>query len=319
MKSKLLICLILPVFLSCKKNKTDIVAEPVQHKIYYQGSPVGTIGPEEIYSMNEDGSGERALTDFSGGGSLNIFTGEPAYSASDKRIYFISQKDFPGGELFSMNTDGSAVTRNIGNNIPRSSMHDPFLYQNGQKVIYTMQLDSFANRHQEIYTADINGNNKMPLTNNPAGVNSSYPCVIPGDSAIVYVHYDNGRAELYSMLMNGSNKRALTSTGPAIKSHPQFSPDAKKIVFDALVGIGTEIFIMNADGTNMTQLTFYTANGTKDIYSWGATFSSDGNTIYFTSDEFNGTTSQIYKMKTDGTSRIKITTSAVDKFNPCVK
>ena len=35
---------------------------------------------------------------------------------------------------------------------------------------------------------------------------------------------------------------------------PSWSPDGCRIVFDATVGEGTDIFIMNADGTNQMKL-----------------------------------------------------------------
>ena len=248
-----------------------------------------------------------------------MFTGEPVLSQDGKKIYFRSMKDVNEGEVFSMNTDGSNLTKIISNNIAGSSLNNPYLYQNGQKIVYCMELDSFANRHGEIFTADIDGSNKISLTSYPADGNCYHPCVDPANTTIVYSNLIAGKIELYAMNLNGSNKRPLTSTGSSAKLHPQFSPDGGKIVFDASVGIGAEIFIMDADGTNMTQLTFYTNNGAKDIYSWGPTFSKDGKTIYFSSDEFNGNTSQLYKMNIDGTGRTKLTSSAVHKFNPCIK
>jgi len=50
----------------------------------------------------------------------------------------------------------------------------------------------------------------------------------------------------------------------------------------------------------MTQLTNYTNGGAVDNYSWGSTFSQNGKIIYFSSDEFNNLTGQLYKMNTDG-------------------
>lgn len=319
MKKILFSLLLLCIFVSCQKElHFDAVAVAVKKdKIYYQGSAAGTIGWEEIFVMNEDGS-EQQLTDFSGR-VLPIFTGEPVLSPDGKKIYFNSKKDFAGGEVFSMNIDGSGVTKIISNNITGSALRDPFLFQNGQKIVYCMELDSFANRHGEIFTADINGGNRVSLINYPAEGNCYHPCVNPANTTIVYSNLFGGKTELYAMNIDGSNKRALTSTGSPVKFHPQFSPDGTKIVFDGLTGRGTEIFIMDAGGNNITQLTNYTNNGTKDIYSWGPTFSKDGKTIYFSSDEFDGYISQLYKMNIDGTGKVKLTSSAVDKFNPCVK
>ncbi|MBK9484674.1 MAG: DUF5050 domain-containing protein [Chitinophagaceae bacterium] len=319
MKKIFLSSIVFCLFISCRKNKTDIVATSSnQSKIYFQGSNnTGAYGWEEIFSMNEDGSDQKQLTNFSKSGALAIFTGEPVLSPDGTKIFFNSHKDFLGGEIFSMNLDGSGVTKIIINSFAGSSIQSPFIYQNGQKIVYTHELDSFANRHGEIFAADINGNNEIAITAFPD--NCFDPCVDPANTTIVYSNLVGSRMELYAMNLNGTNKHALTTTGPALKRHPQFSPDGTKIIFDAFIGVGADIFIINADGSNMTQLTNYTNSGAIDNYSWGATFSKDGKTIYFSSDEFNNRTSQLYKMNIDGSNKIKLTSSTEDKFNPCVK
>jgi Tol biopolymer transport system component len=319
MKQLLLMLAACCLFISCKKSKSDIIATSGQPKIYYQGSNASSFGWEEIFSMNEDGTGEQQITNFSKDGSLQISTQDPVLSPDGKKIFFVSHKDFSGGEIFSMNPDGSGVTKIISNNIQGSSMQAPVIFPDGQKMAYFIEVDSMMDRHGEIFTANIDGSNKKSLISYPADGNCYHPCVNPVNNSIVYTNLVNNKMELYSMNMDGTNKQQLTSTGPTVKLHPQFSPDGTKIVFDAITGIGTEIFIMDTNGSNMKQLTTYSNNGTKNTISWGATFSKDGNTIYFSSDEFNGRTGQLYKMNADGSNKLRLTSSAVDKFNPCVK
>jgi Tol biopolymer transport system component len=309
------------LLLSCKKDRVETAGSPAdQPKMYFQGSTYsGAIGWEEIFSINFDGTVQRQLTNFSNGGSLPIFTGEPFLSPDSKTIYFNSTKDFTGGEIFSMDLASKQVTRIISNNITGSRLRDAFIFQDGQKIVYCMEVDSFANRHGEIFTANIDGSNITKLINYPADGNCLHPCVDPANTTIVYSNLINGRMELYAMSTTGTNKRPLTSTGSTLKLHPQFSPDGTKIVFDANFGAGVEIFIMNADGSNITRLTNYTANGSINNYSWGATFSKDGKTIYFSSDEFDNVHGQLYQMNADGTGKKKITSTVEDKFNPCVK
>lgn len=290
-----------------------------QPKIYFQGSYGTILGWEEIYAMNEDGTGERQITNFSQGGATLISTNDVALSPDGKKVFFVSRKDFEGGEIFSMNTDGSELTKVISNNIQGSSMQAPVIFQDGQKIAYFMEVDSFMNRHGEIYTANIDGSNRKSLISFPADGNCYHPTVSPANNTIVYSNLVGNRMELYAMDIDGSNKRVLTSTGERTKMHPQFSPDGSKIVFDAIYGIGVEIYIMNADGSGIKQLTFYSNNGTRNTITWGPTFSKDGKTIYFSSDEYNGHTGQLYKMTADGLNKTRLTSSSVDKFNPCVK
>lgn len=312
------------LFFSCKKNDQHPVCclpPASQGRIFYQGSNVayGTYGWEEICSMNPDGSDQRFLTNFSRDGALNIGTGEPALSPDGKLVYFTSNKDNNGQELFVMNADGSNPVKLIANARYNDAIRDPFIFQNGEKIVYCLETDSFANRHGLIMTANKDGSGARSLINYPADGNCYHPCVSPDNSTIVYANLSGGRIELWAMNTDGSNKRALTSAGPVVKWHAQFSPDGRKIVFDAAVGVGTDIFMINADGSGMTQLTDYSRAGTINNITWGPTFSKDGSTIYFASDEYNGVTSQLYKMNADGSGKVKITHSAEDKFNPCIK
>ncbi len=307
--------------ISCKKSGTSNgTVDNDQPKIYFQGSsPTGVWS--EIYSVNIDGTGQQQLTNFSHNGLTNEFTSEPALSADGKKIFFISDKDFSGGELFSMNLDGSGVTKVISKIVNQSQFRDHLIYQNGQKITYCLEMGVGPTQHGEIFTADINGSNAVSLTNYPADGNCYHPCVDPANTTIVYSNLITGAGiQLYAMNLNGANKRPLTSGAPTVKFRPQFSPDGTKIVFDAPLGAPFEIFIMDANGTNMKQLTNYSNNGTNLFKSsWGATFSKDGKTIYFASSEFDGLVTQLYKMNVDGTGKEKLTTYLIDKYNPCVK
>jgi TolB protein len=74
---------------------------------------------------------------------------------------------------------------------------------------------------------------------------------------IVYTHrVPEGMTEIYSMNPDGSGVVRLT-TGPGTSSwSPRWTPDHRKIVFVSNRNGSEEIFIMEADGSNATQLTF---------------------------------------------------------------
>ena len=316
MKKTLFVLLCFTLFISCKKDKITDTGE----KIYFNGHPTATAGWQEIYSMNKDGSGQKQLTNFSSGGALRIINREPALSYDSTKIYFISDKDFPGGELFSMNIDGSDVTKVLSSNILGNECQDFFLYQKGQKKVYGKALQMYPNWNGEIWSMDINGSNKVKLTSFGLDAPSYYPCVNAANTTIIYTcTVTASTAEIYAMNMNGSNKRALTSGGPQVKYHPQFSPDGTKIVFEGHVAGNLEIFIMNADGTNLMQLTHYGLTRPNYVYSREATFSKDNKSIYYTSDEFDKKTTQLYKMNLDGTGNTMLSSSETNKHNPCIK
>ena len=160
MKKALFALLCFSLFISCKKDKTGDGAGP---KIYFSGHPTATAGWQEIYSTNEDGSGQKQLTNFSSGGTLRIITRDPVLSNDGTKIYFISDGDFAGGELFSMNIDGSGVTKVLSSSILGNDFQDAFFYQNGQKIVYGRPLQQYPNWNGEISSVDINSGNKLSL------------------------------------------------------------------------------------------------------------------------------------------------------------
>ncbi len=101
---------------------------------------------------------------------------------------------------------------------------------------------------------------------------------------------DPSRAAIYLMDVNGRNQRALIDVGGADRA-PVFSPDGKKIAFEskaptaeptddnnnAEVDDTLEIYVINTDGTNKTQLTH---NNVDDGHP---TWSPNGKQIAFTS------------------------------------
>ncbi|MDZ4715698.1 MAG: hypothetical protein SH819_09535 [Cytophagales bacterium] len=145
----------------------------------------------------------------------------------------------------------------------------------------------------DIVVADLKGNIMKQLTNTPGY--DAEATVSPTKDKIVFTSTRNGDLDLYVMNIDGSNVKQITSElgydGGAF-----FSPDGKKIVFRAsrfgseeekkeyvdylkqgLVAPTTmEIFVCNADGTGLKQITnlgkanwapFYHPSGKKIIFS----------------------------------------------------
>jgi len=64
---------------------------------------------------------------------------------------------------------------------------------------------------------------------------------------------------------------------PTADFHPRFSPDGSRIAIASTLGQGTEIFVMNSDGTNIHQVT-------DDGYiNFGPAWSPDGTQLVYTS------------------------------------
>ena len=187
------------------------------------------------------------------------------------------------------------------------------LRENGKYVwpVY----DSF-----DIFVADLQGNITAQLTGEPGY--DAEATVSPQGDKIVFTSDRSGDLELYTMNLDGSGVTQITDElgydGGAF-----FSPDGTKIIFRAsrpktveeiteykdLLARGLvqptnmELFICNADGTDLKQLT-YLGNA-----NWSPFFHPSGDKILFSSnfEAEGGFPFNLYMINTDGTGIERVT------------
>lgn len=136
----------------------------------------------------------------------------------------------------------------------------------------------------EIYTMLADGSQQIRLTNDPAFDDS--PAISPDGSKIVFLSSRNDPKpsfpdlayDIYVMNIDGTNLKRLTATESA-EDHPSWSPDSKRILFDADYDEDGyyEIYAMLADGSGLQRLTYGESN---DQF---ADWSPDGKRIAFSS------------------------------------
>lgn len=109
-------------------------------------------------------------------------------------------------------------------------------------------------------------------------------------------------SQIVTVNPNGSDRRTLTDG-----NHPNFSPDGLKVVFSTTRDGNSEIYHMNANGSNPVRLTNNTAGDVQPYYS------PDGASIVFTSNRDGN--EEIYKMNADGTNQVRLTNeNAADRM-----
>jgi len=172
----------------------------------------------------------------------------------------------------------------------------------------------------DIFVADLKGNIVNQLTNEPGY--DAEATVSPKGDKIVFTSTRNGDIDLYTMNLDGSDVKQITFElgydGGAF-----FSPDGTKIVFRSsrpkteedikeykdLLAEGLvqptnmELFICNADGSDLRQLTFLgNAN-------WCPFFLPDGKSVLFASnfEAERGFPFNLYKIDIDGKNLERIT------------
>ena len=241
-------------------------------------------------------------------------------------------------EIFLMRSDGSGIVP-ISNHRDRDSF--PSWSPDGKQILFASNRDG----NYEIYIMDMNGQNQIRLTDNPA---NDHDPVMSGNGDIVFISNRDGRNHLYIMDGNGKNVRRLTNSN-AIETSPSISHSGEKIVFtsngddgnyliisdlsgntlaaipgvfmnpsfspdDQQIAVDSEKFsnvcsfsihIMNSDGSDLHLLPTHTCQAGN--YDKNPVWSPDGEWILYWSMRGEENVANLYKIRVDGTEEIQLT------------
>ncbi len=199
-------------------------------------------GNYEIYVMSFDGSGVTRLT------SNAAFDGQPAWSPDGTKIAFVSNRD-GRTEIYVMNPDGSGVTRLSSEQVDEQQ---PAWSPDGTRIAFTSGSDVF------VMNAD--GSGVTRVTNAPGG--NLEPSWSPDGTRIAFRSNRDGNSQIYVMHADGSSLTRLTNNSDN-DLQPAWSLDGSRIAFTKVVQLcddydgcwnTTNIYMMNADGSGLTQL-----------------------------------------------------------------
>jgi len=239
-------------------------------------------------------------------------------------------------QICLMNADGTNRIQLTGFN---ATAFYPSISPDGTTIYFSAkQAGGF-----EIYSISVNGGKAVKLTD---GIGSLYaPELSPNGEWILFTNNGDG---LWLMRPNGGNPHRLTDRDDI---DPTWSSDGSMIAFASSRAGARQLFVMNADGTNIRQVTnldfmggrsSFSPDGTKlafyrgpagdrDIYvinidgtgffqltdggdNLGPSWSPDGEWIAFTS--FRDGNNEIYIIHPDGTGLTRLTNSPISDWQP---
>jgi len=259
-------------------------------------------GCPKIYSMNADGSSLAALTDCSTG---DIDAG---WSPDGTRIAFSSN-----GHLYVMNVDGSQLWEVHPADPTLLSLAHPAWSPDGMKLAATGVFREYSCSRfcttlvdGRLLVMNADGGDLVSVVRGPAGYrlgqSPAEPAWSPnGEIAYAQPVWDTSRTILNWVILvryaDGA-PRNVTNT-PESDDGPAWSPDGTKIAFRSTRSGVSDLYVMNADGSGVTQLTSDSA--TEGRPAW----SPEGTKIAFASTRDGNW--EIYVMNVDGSGVTRIT------------
>lgn len=172
----------------------------------------------------------------------------------------------------------------------------------------------------DIFIGTLNGVQLTQITNDAN--TDEVPQFNPAGTKVIFSSIRNDSWVTVIRNTDGTGEQVLPQPFGAETWHPTFSPDGTKIAVEAWGYSEGEnyfdgIVLMNADGSNPTQLT--NPYG-PDCWCFDEepTFTPDGSQIVFSREDDASSTEDVYIMKTDGSGVTKLTDGLGINFDPLV-
>jgi len=258
---------------------------------------------------------------FSHDGKRIIFHSDTNYSSED---YGLRKREVKKSRIFVTDLNGENKLCLSSHGKDDSSEQFARFSHDDKKIVYEKenqspeQKDTALNLDRDIFIKALDTGEVRRLTNNDAydGLASFSPddkkilfvrAHLAGGSSILTLNLDTEESKSLYFPESKVEKIMRRPTGIILPYGPSFSPDGKKILFHA----GWEnrkIFLVNADGENLTCLT----KGQTDNFF--PAFSPDGKKIVFVSNEYDQ--DDLFLVNPDGSNRTRLTYDGGEKRYP---
>lgn len=283
-------------------NQTSIDAEG---KILFISRRISNSADWQMVLMNADGSNQILVSD------KLVRCAMPVLSNNKKKIAFTTYDENYYYNLYIVDTNGQNLQfLSRGKQYCGSPSWSP-----DDNAIAFVKNGNDAGGSYDIYLINVNGNNEIKLTHQ----NSNFSPRFLSNDDIIYSSSNGTWAGIFTVKRDGNGQKLLSPQNKSF-SDPVVSPDKTKIAITSNDWNGSQIFVMNADGSHLKQITFtvsskYFSAGYPRDGNCNPVWSPNSNAIAYVSYE-NGSP-DIFKIYSTGIGNKRLTDTPLRDENPC--
>jgi Tol biopolymer transport system component len=249
-----------------------------------------------IFLMDGDGRNVRPVVSTTG----KTYS-SPSLSPDGTRIAFESDLDGKVA-VYAVGVDGTGLTKITSDTFPEG---EPAWSPDGSRIVLVRTAQTFGN--SGMFTVNPDGTGLTLIRD--SGVQPTWS---PDGSRIAFIDFgtaSGNNESLYLMNPDGTGVVELVSI-PGSMGDPAWAPDGTRIAFGG-TGNGTqEVFVVNADGANLVNIT----NTSDPLGEIQPVWSPDGKSIAFTG--FRNGNQEIVRRNADGSGEIVLTHLAARDMHP---
>jgi Tol biopolymer transport system component len=248
-------------------------------------------------------------------------TQKPSRGRYNGKIVFISDRNYKGLSVWSMNPDGSSPTRITDDKSRTERLPDfspvydshPVWSPDGTKIAFISNRDYLFS----LYVMNADGSNARLVTDKV--MDPGEPAWSPDGGKLAFsagkratIGMDKPSVDIYVVNIDGSGLAQLTRDSD-LNGSAAWSPDGKQIAFTSnRVDGKSRIWVMNPDGSNQRMLP--NPQNTTEVFGGQPAWSPDGSKILFTSSRTcrAGVAAAIYTVNADGSNSRLLTNDPND-------
>jgi Tol biopolymer transport system component len=205
------------------------------------------LGVPDIFTMKPSGARDTNVTK----NALN--EGSPAWSPDGTQITFVRS-----GDIYVINANGTNERRLTED--PEIDF-DPAWSPDGSKILFSRTCDAaFPCFGRDLWVMNANGNDERRFFTDPDAEDCTkyQPDWSPDGTKVVFAHAcltDASKNGIYVVNADGSGQKRLTTFDEPQPIGPVWSPNGRKVAFTRDVDGVSDLHVMRADGTNITNIT----------------------------------------------------------------